>query len=302
MGPVTNEYELFNPYIINNNFFQIQYNDSFKNKSFGQRVVRWYELELIYACDGGKIRTDGNDIPLYKGAMLFRRPGMVVEGFACYGSRMLVFDSVYTPSLAAEYSRYFLENPSAKLLKSFESRNKFDLLEKMPQIIKINNYEYVESLFEKSLALFLSNVSEYQFHAKSILYEILSYILKESAMKALDVSYIKHYSIIADIKNHIDRFYACRLDMSELAAKAYMSTSFFSRTFKRIAGVTPIEYIINTRIYNAKRLLLTSQDSIDKIAYLSGFTSKAYFYTTFKRHVNMTPENYRKYNSYLIKS
>lgn len=300
MEQTTNAYELFNPYIVNNNFFQIQHNDTFKNKSFGQRIVRWYELELIYSCDGGRIRLEGNDISLSRGTLLFRCPGTVVEGFAYYGSRMLIFDPIYTPSLDAEYSRYFLENPSVQLLKTFETRNKFDLLEKIPPILKINNYEYMESLFKKSLTLFLSNSSEYQFYAKSILYEILSYILKESSLKNLSASYINHYPIIMDIKNHIDQHYAYNLGVSELAAKAYMSISFFSRTFKKIMGVSPIEYIIHTRIYHAKRLLLTSQYSIDRIASLAGFTSKAYFFTTFKRHVSMTPENYRKYNSYLI--
>ncbi|MVX65583.1 helix-turn-helix domain-containing protein [Clostridium chromiireducens] len=64
--------------------------------------------------------------------------------------------------------------------------------------------------------------------------------------------------------------------------------------FHKHYDMTPIEYINNLRIDNAKKLLLITDASIVNIAVQCGFGSLSNFYEFFKKQVKQTPNEYRK--------
>lgn len=64
--------------------------------------------------------------------------------------------------------------------------------------------------------------------------------------------------------------------------------------FTRYKGVSPISYLINRRIDEAKELLTHSNLPIAKIAQSVGFSSQSYFSQVFRKEVHMTPWAYRK--------
>lgn len=66
------------------------------------------------------------------------------------------------------------------------------------------------------------------------------------------------------------------------------------RTFKRLTGVTPIEYIQETRIRNARNYLSQSNKTIGEIALLVGLPNIPYFITLFKKKTGLTPTEYRQ--------
>lgn len=49
-------------------------------ETYGKRTVRHYELEYIVSSQDGYIVTDSIPVPVSKGDLLFRYPGMEVEG------------------------------------------------------------------------------------------------------------------------------------------------------------------------------------------------------------------------------
>lgn len=73
----------------------------------------------------------------------------------------------------------------------------------------------------------------------------------------------------------------------------YMSPSHFSRIFKEQTGMTFVEYLTEYRLEKSKNLLRTTSLTLDVIANQTGFSSSAYFATTFKRKENQTPSEYR---------
>ena len=66
--------------------------------------------------------------------------------------------------------------------------------------------------------------------------------------------------------------------------------------FTRYKGVSPISYLINRRIDEAKELLTHSNLPIAKIAQSVGFSSQSYFSQVFRKEMHMTPGAYRKTN------
>lgn len=77
-------------------------------------------------------------------------------------------------------------------------------------------------------------------------------------------------------------------DMGRLAEALAMSREHAHRLFKRIVGMTPGDYWRNTRIHDARRLLLSGA-AIADVAAACGFCDQAHFSRWFKRVFGLTP-------------
>ena len=84
------------------------------------------------------------------------------------------------------------------------------------------------------------------------------------------------------------------ISAQEAAQYAHMSYSYFSRMFKSVMGKTFSRFIIEVRIDEAKRILLTTDDSISDISQNLGFSTLSHFTYTFRKATGYTPNNYRK--------
>ena len=102
------------------------------------------------------------------------------------------------------------------------------------------------------------------------------------------------YDTIKDAIAYVSKNYANDLSVAELARRASLSESQFTRIFRRQTETSPAQYIVQTRI-NAARTLLESTDKLlTDIAIETGFYDHAHFVKTFKRIVGTTPSRYRK--------
>ena len=81
--------------------------------------------------------------------------------------------------------------------------------------------------------------------------------------------------------------------IEELAHTAGMSVPNFFRSFRRMTGSTPINYLRRIRINQAKRRLIESTDSIKEIAEQVGYSDQFYFSRDFKHHTGMSPSDFR---------
>jgi YesN/AraC family two-component response regulator len=59
-------------------------------------------------------------------------------------------------------------------------------------------------------------------------------------------------------------------------------------------GIPPIQYINRRRIEKAQQLLLSSDDSLYRIAAQVGFADVYYFSRLFKQYVGLAPSYYQK--------
>lgn len=83
------------------------------------------------------------------------------------------------------------------------------------------------------------------------------------------------------------------LSLSGLAAEARLSPYHFLRSFRRIAGMTPYQYVLRTRLNRAAVRLRTSDDAVSSIAFDAGFGDLSTFNRRFKRVMGATPLAYR---------
>ena len=100
-------------------------------------------------------------------------------------------------------------------------------------------------------------------------------------------------SISEEAAAYIRENFAKDLPVEELAAHAGLSTWHFIRVFKQEIGLTPHQYLVNTRIAAAKYLLKNSPLPTKNICYETGFSCESVFCSAFKKHEGMTPLEYR---------
>lgn len=84
------------------------------------------------------------------------------------------------------------------------------------------------------------------------------------------------------------------ITIKKLADISCITPDHFSKIFKQVMSASPIEYINRRRLQRAKLLLLTTDISVEQIAYTIGFASKSYFQRVFKRYEKTTPASYRR--------
>jgi transcriptional regulator GlxA family with amidase domain len=98
---------------------------------------------------------------------------------------------------------------------------------------------------------------------------------------------------LRDVQAYIGEHPETALDVPALARRARMSVRNFSRVFRSRLGVPPAEYVECVRVDAAKRLLESSDRSIEAIAGAAGFGTPEALRRAFARRVGLSPREYR---------
>lgn len=97
---------------------------------------------------------------------------------------------------------------------------------------------------------------------------------------------------ISLVTDYINAHLHEELKLTEVAAIAQISPYHFLRLFKQSMGVTPHQYILQSRIDKAKYLLKSSDLSIADIALRVGFCDQSHLTRCFKRILGLTPKQF----------
>jgi len=93
----------------------------------------------------------------------------------------------------------------------------------------------------------------------------------------------------------ICREYSDAIDLDRLARECHLSPSQFRRTFRKLLGRSPLQFILNVRLQAAGDLLTASSLSVTQIARQCGFNEPNYFTRQFRQHIGVSPSEYRKH-------
>ncbi|MBW3129183.1 AraC family transcriptional regulator [Hymenobacter profundi] len=126
--------------------------------------------------------------------------------------------------------------------------------------------------------------------------EMLVRLMQTQARQLLFHNYARHATShrFAAVVQYIKQHLADKLTIDKLSNLACMSKATFFRVFRQELGITPVEYINQERLAEAKRLLRQPLASVADVCYRVGFTSTAYFQRLFKQTEGLTPGAYRK--------
>ncbi len=86
------------------------------------------------------------------------------------------------------------------------------------------------------------------------------------------------------------------INLNRLAKEAKMERSYFCRVFKRITGMSPMEFVRDQSIREAVKLLQNGQMNVGEIAMELGYSDTAHFSRSFLSATGRNPSEYRPKN------
>ena len=99
---------------------------------------------------------------------------------------------------------------------------------------------------------------------------------------------------ILAIKQYIHSNLTEKISLPKLASDVGYSPNYCASLFKKHTGFSIIEYMVNERVEEAKRLMAENIFSLQQIAEAVGFEDYNYFSRTFKKTSGYSPTDYRR--------
>ena len=150
----------------------------------------------------------------------------------------------------------------------------------------------IESLVE-NLAFYLKYFSQANY---VLAVNTLSRILAEiyiSTLNSEDYNSLGQPKWFIDALEYIEKNYKNKISILQISESVGLSSSHFHKLFREYTKTSPYSYIIKYRITNAKKLLLSKNNSVKYAAISVGFTSVNHFIEYFRKETGLTPAQYR---------
>lgn len=96
------------------------------------------------------------------------------------------------------------------------------------------------------------------------------------------------------VASYIHTHYTEELSLEMLAQKFFISSCYLSHQFKDVTGFTLTDYIQMTKVRNVQAMLINTSIPITEAALNCGFNSFSQFNRVFRKHIGMSPSQYRK--------
>jgi AraC-like DNA-binding protein/mannose-6-phosphate isomerase-like protein (cupin superfamily) len=154
---------------------------------------------------------------------------------------------------------------------------------------KIENY--FSNIFEEcsSQVLGFETISQHLLVSLIILIIRITTASEDPAMNSPD-------SLGYRIKEYIDKNYTREISLDDIANHLYLSPYYISHIFKKEVGLSTINYLITRRVGEAKKLLLTTDATIEEISRQVGYENSNYFAMLFKKITGTSPGKFRQEN------
>lgn len=241
--------------------------------TYGQRTVLHYEIEYIVDSHSGYIVTDNLPLPTVPGSVFLRSPGTVAEGIGVYRSFYIQFDLN-------------------------EKGERSGLLDGLPPVFANSDHAIGDAALFQALRLPEAASFSQLLLWKSEMLRLLS-ALPAQAKSSRDFSEenkTRSLQPIRDSLSYIHLHYKEPIALEQLSVCAGYSSCYFSRLFKRVTQLSPMQYVVRYRLEQAKKLLLLTDIPLEAVMLDCGFHNYGYFWRSFREVYGMSPKAFRKLN------
>lgn len=239
---------------------------------------------LVYVTAGNKtwITPDG-EFPAAKGEAIYCKKGACIMRHF-YESNFCALIFFFPKDFICEVVNEYQVSG-----KSCEESDHLDF-----HILKMN--------MDDSLKLFFESVSGYFFQKSAPSKHLVKLKFKELILQVLTTDenpILKAYFLLAmkenreGIESVVRKNLFHNLSIEDYARLCGRSLSSFKRDFKKHFGVAPLQWILEERLTYGRMRLLTTEESINDVAFRSGFESPEHFIRCFKRKFGQPPLRYR---------
>jgi len=166
--------------------------------------------------------------------------------------------------------------------------------------LQFNQYHFsndneVSDLINKIIRVCSSTDRAKNIFADLSLKELLIRLVQSQRLQQVSVEsgYNSNQSRLHSVLNYIQAHLTEKIAVDILCRKAYLSRNMFFRWFREQCGISPLEYINNERVKQAKQLLADASNNIHTVSVQCGFSDVNYFIRVFKKAEGITPKLYQ---------
>jgi len=125
----------------------------------------------------------------------------------------------------------------------------------------------------------------------------ISYLFKEVISYLSNKESNRYKKIVEDIKRIVGKNYAEVNNIEEIIKPLFISASHANLIFKQKTGMTIFDYLVDTRMEQAKKMLEDPYSKVYEVSEKVGYKNKSYFSSIFKEYTGLTPKQYTNRNS-----
>ena len=252
--------------------------------TFAKRAVLAPTLAII--AQGRKRTRVGDDDVIYDPSRC-----LVTMGDVCNGGAVL------DASAASPFLAMYVQIPSelvAKLLHALADANVAPGAEQTTGFVPV-----VDAAVKRTVDRFLRAIDdpvERRIIAPLALEELVFLLLRSDAAALVRRSVCRDHDAhtIEEVMRYVRANLSSPHGVAALARHVHMSPSHFAHRFRAVARVSPMKYVKQARMVEARRLLVTEVLRVGEIAERVGYASAARFARDFKRQFGATPTTYAR--------
>lgn len=134
-----------------------------------------------------------------------------------------------------------------------------------------------------------------QLYIKSSLLYLLATLSSHGLFMPTEKNLDKRVESIKTALTYIKENYQDKIYIADLAGQVNLNEQYFCRLFKKAIGCSPIEYLNEYRIKQAKRLLEETDLPVMEVCLECGYNNLGNFLREFRKYTKTTPLQYRKH-------
>ncbi|WP_336784978.1 helix-turn-helix transcriptional regulator [Paenibacillus sp. MMO-177] len=160
----------------------------------------------------------------------------------------------------------------------------------LPRSGPVQSLGRAEELFRELLHLYENPAGNSRWQEQQLFHAILLKLQEDSKEETTQSS---HLQLAEDAALYLRKHYRDPLSYKRMAEELHFHANYIALCMKRTFGCTPLDYVTQYRIEQAKRLLIHTNDPVGAIAEDTGFGSFPYFVRCFHKRTGKTPKQFR---------
>ena len=188
---------------------------------------------------------------------------------------------------------------------------------RMPVMDGLALSKLIHEQYPSIFTIVLTGYADFSYAREALKQGVFDYLLKpvtpetlSDALGRVRVQLQKYYELYEDAglakrgaEEIIDyavlymrEHYMDEIDLGQLASEIGFTSAYLTKLFNRFKGETPLKYLTDIRIHEAKRLLLDTTLTISQVGMSVGYPDQFHFSKIFRKYTGQNPTSYRKQN------
>jgi len=122
----------------------------------------------------------------------------------------------------------------------------------------------------------------------------LSRALHDEWEESLRVKNGKARELVLIARDYLVENHDHGISVTDAASYVFLSQGYFTRAFRDELGISPMGFLMQVRVNHACKLLAQREIKVSGVALQVGFSSPQRFNVAFRKHMGMTPMQYRQ--------